>query len=115
MATPTGKERRHEHRPTDLSRGAWKEAVERLLMEDGGKRARAYATAQRSEHDLVMRIPITFHVRFTREGETLAAAGDVDCACTIFQDEDGEVCICEGPCPDFPDICDEGPVFTEKV
>jgi hypothetical protein len=116
MATPTGKERRDEHRRKDLRGGAWKEAVEELLMKEGAKRAQAYVGAQEegSENDVVMRIPITFFVSFPRRGKTLAGDGDVDCACTIFQDEGGEVCTCLGTCP-FPECCDEGPIFTEKV
>jgi len=117
MTTQTGKERRHEHRRKDLRGDAWKEAVEELLLKEGAKRAQAYVAAQDedSDNDIVMRIPITFFVRFPRRGRTLAGDGTTDCVCTIFQDESGEICICEGTCPDFPDCCDEGPVFTERV
>ena len=117
MATRTGKERRHEHRRMDLRGDAWKEAVEELVLKEGAKRAQAYVAAQDgdSDNDIVMRIPLTFFVRFPRRGRTLAGDGTTDCVCTIFQDEDAEICICKGTCPDFPDCCDEGPVFTERV
>jgi hypothetical protein len=110
-------ERKNEHRPKDLRGGGWKEAVEELLMKDATKRAQAFVAAQEedSDNDVVMRVPITFLVNFPRKGKTLAGDGDVDCACTIFSDPDGsQVCICTGTCPDFPDVCDEGPPFTEK-
>jgi len=38
-----------------------------------------------------------------RSGPTAASVAGAD------QDEDAEICICEGTCPDFPDCCDEGP------
>ena len=115
METP-GDERRHIHRARDMRGDGWKDAVEELLAETA-RRARAYAEAKEEarDDDLVMRIPVMFFVRFPREGNSLAANAENDCACTRFQDEDGsEVCMCIGTCPDFPDICDEIPVFKER-
>lgn len=112
MATPAG-ERGQIHRQRDMRGDAWKDAVEELLAESA-ERARAYVASAEGTSDLLVRIPVTFFMRVPREGDTLAGDPETDCACTKFQDEDGEVCICYGNCPDFPDICDKIPVFTEE-
>jgi hypothetical protein len=113
MAGP-GKSRKREHRNKPTSGGAWKDSLEEVLMEEATKRAQAHVEAQDqdSDDDVVMRIPVTIFMSFPRKGKELAGDPGVDCACTIFQDEDGsEVCICYGTCPD--DACDDGPIFTK--
>jgi hypothetical protein len=101
------KQRRHVHHNEPIGT-AWKEIIERILLEEGRERAVAQARTS-AGYDVVVRTPITFFVRYTREGDSVAAKGTVDCACVISPD----VCECYGPCPDFPECCDEGPVITE--
>ena len=101
------KQRRHVHHNEPIGT-AWKEIIERILLEEGRERALAQARTSPG-YDVVVRTPITFFVRYTREGDSVAANGAVDCACIISPD----VCECYGPCPDFPECCDEGPVITE--
>ena len=90
---------------------AWKEIVEEILLKDGLERARELAATDTAtgRYDVVVRTPITFFVRFPRDGQTVADAGQVDCACIIEPD----VCICYGPCLDFPECCDEGPILKK--
>jgi hypothetical protein len=101
------RQRQHVHHDEPIGT-AWKEIIERILLEEGRERAAAQARAS-TGYDVVVRTPITFFVRYAREGDSVAANGEVDCACVITED----VCVCYGPCPDFPECCDEGPIFTE--
>jgi hypothetical protein len=97
--------RRHTDKPiTD----DWKDVVEEILTQELPKRAQAIADQKPGTEPIVVRVPVTFFIRFGRQADNVVAAnGDADCAC--FADE--EVCVCYGPCP--PDICDDIPPITE--
>jgi hypothetical protein len=113
MTTP---ERAHVHLPGETREGAWKDSLQHLLSTEATKRARAHVSTRDAgeTRDLVMRVPVTFFLRFAVDGQQLASDGEPDCICTIFREEDGsEVCVCIGQCPDFPECCDDGPPFTE--
>jgi hypothetical protein len=101
--------RRHTDKPiTD----DWKDVVEEILTQELPKRAQAIADQKPGTGPVIVRMPITFFVRFGRQADNVVAAnGEADCAC--FRDD--QVCICYGTCPDFPDICDEIPPITEGL
>jgi hypothetical protein len=101
--------RRHTDKPiTD----DWKDVVEEILTQELPKRAQAIADQKPGTEPIVVRMPITFFLRFGRQADnTVLANADVDCSC--FRDD--QVCICYGTCPDFPDICDEIPPITEGL
>jgi hypothetical protein len=83
----------------------WKDVVEEILTQYVAKAAQAIAENAPGDYDVVVRAPVTFFVRFRREGDSITANGDVECSCY----KDDQVCVCYGTCPDFPDICDEIP------
>jgi hypothetical protein len=102
MATTASAKRKHVMKGKPLGK-EWKKVVEEILMQDGAKQARAQlkTEAQTTQDSVMVRIPITFFVRFPRKGKTITGDGGVDCACT---NSDG-VCVCRGAC-DFPACCD---------
>ena len=115
MSTPP-EARRFVQRPGETRGGAWKGSLEELLNEEGTKRVRAHVREHPEDRDgnLTMRVPATLFLNFARASEESADDPEMTCVCTIFRDEDGsEVCICIGDCPDFPDCCDDGPIFTK--
>jgi hypothetical protein len=87
----------------------WQEVVEEILTEYVSKAAQAIAVNEPGEYDVVVRAPITFFVRFRREGDSLTDEGDLVCSCY----KDDQVCVCYGTCPDFPEICDEIPLLKK--
>ncbi len=106
MATPSaGSGRKHVMKGKPLGK-QWKKIVEDILMKDGAKQARAQLKTgvEASSDSVVVRIPITFFVRFPRKGKVITGAGGVDCACTPGS-PGGADCICRGSC-DFPACCD---------
>jgi hypothetical protein len=59
------KQRRHVHHNEPIGT-AWKEIIERILVEEGRERALAQARTS-SGYDVVVRTPITFFVRYSRK------------------------------------------------
>jgi hypothetical protein len=103
--TSASSKRKHVMKGQPLGK-EWKKVVEEILMKDGAKQGRAQLKtgAQTTEDSVVVRIPITFFVRFPRKGKTITGDGRVDCACTEGS-PGGADCICRGAC-DFPACCD---------
>jgi hypothetical protein len=93
---PETYERREVHHTREMAGAAWKDAVEELLQSEADRR--------RSTGSKGGPVPVTFF---------LSDEGEPTCVCVIITDSHGEVCICYGQCPDFPDCCDETVPFTE--
>jgi hypothetical protein len=86
----------------------WVSVVEGILAKDGIKQARRILAQQKQgakelasqdfTGEIVVRMPLTFFVRFRRTGSrvTLAEDGGLDCVCTNPQ---SGVCACYGACP----------------
>ena len=110
MAMTANAKRKHVMKGKPLGK-EWKKVVEEILMKDGAKHARAQLKTglQTTEDSVVVRIPITFFVRFPRKGKTITGDGGVDCACSPGS-PGGADCICRGHC-DFPACCD-GPIVA---
>ena len=97
MSEPSTYERKEIHHTRDMSGGGWKEVIAELLREEVARRGQSGSTERG--------IPVTF---------LLGANDEPDCVCIRTVDKDGtEVCVCYGNCPDFPDCCDDTPIFTE--
>ena len=113
MARATGKRgRKHILKGKGKPLGKkWQKIVGDAVLKESAKRVRAHVKTldEPPSGDVVIRMPATFLVRFPRKGKGIAKNGTVDCFCVVHED----VCICYGPCPDFPECCDEGPIFTE--
>jgi len=106
MATAsTSPKRKHVMKGIPLGK-KWKKVVEDILMKGGAKQARAQLKTgvQATKDAVVVRIPITFFVRFPLKGKRIAGDGGVDCACEPGS-PGGADCICHGVC-DFPACCD---------
>ena len=115
MAKATGKVRqKREHilkgKGKPLGK-KWHKIVGDAVLKESAKRVRTHVKVQNQapSGDIVIRMPATFLVRFSRKGKRIARNGSVDCFCIITED----ACICYGPCPNFPECCDEGPIFTK--
>lgn len=89
---------------------SWKKLIGEALMKEAGRigREKAKALDKPGTGTVVIRVPVTFFVEFGRKGKRLARDGKVRCSCVVTED----VCVCYGQC-DFPDCCDDGPIFTE--
>jgi hypothetical protein len=93
----------------------WVSVVEEILAKDGIKLARQILAQQKRDakelasqdftREIVVRMPVTFFLRFRRRGSTVTLDGEhpVDCACS--NPSEG-VCLCYGACPS--DCCDGG-------
>jgi hypothetical protein len=106
MATPSaGLKRKQVMKGLPLGT-KWKKVVEGILIKGGAKQARMQMKtgAQATSGGVVVRIPITFFVRFPLKGKGISADGIVDCACEGGS-PGGADCICHGAC-DFPACCD---------
>ena len=87
----------------------WAGVVEGILAKDGIKLARRILAQQKQgakglasrdfTGEIVVRMPMTFYVRFRRSGSvvTLAEDGGLDCVCTPGS-PGGAECICYGAC-----------------
>jgi len=93
----------------------WVSVVEEILAKDGIKLARRILAQQKQEAkelasqdftgEIVVRMPVTFFVRFRRRGSIVALHGEHPVACACSNPSEG-VCLCYGACPS--DCCDGG-------
>lgn len=86
----------------------WKDIVEEIVMKDSAEQARAQLSARESlsDDEIVVEVPMTLYIGFSRAGLNASDGGTVHCVCT--HSSDGVICKCIGAC-NFPSCCDNTP------